>query len=342
MSVRTWPASASSARLPVTAPPPAARSRARRRTGRGPRRDGGGSRQAALACSWAIAVSMATRPDRGATDGAVPTSPAATSRGRTTSTGHGALRTTCSETLPRNSRPTAPRPWLPTITRSTRSASAADTIWSPGSPVQTRNDTSTPSCRPRSTQRLRLDLAPLPDLVDPGPEPAAGQEQRARVDDRHDQQRRPELRGQLERVVGRRGAMPPRGPSPGAASAIRPVDTAGGGAPDSCAGMSIGRCAIRTIGSGQQGRDDRVHVGRRGHDDQDVDHAEHPVGPLDVGQDVAVVRPQADAVRGDVDVPALARADGDRVGVVRRSAAAGSRRGRRPSACSRGCGTGGT
>ena len=71
--------------------------------------------------------------------------------GRTTSTGQGALRTTYSETEPRSRRPIVPRPCVPTTTRSTLSASAAETIDSPGSPVQTRNETVTPMARPRAT-----------------------------------------------------------------------------------------------------------------------------------------------------------------------------------------------
>ena len=69
---------------------------------------------------------------------------------RATRTGIGALRTTCSDTLPITSRSMPRRPCVPTTIRSTDSAIAASTMASPGSPSQMRNRIATCSRCPRS------------------------------------------------------------------------------------------------------------------------------------------------------------------------------------------------
>ena len=137
--------------------------------------------------------------------------------GRGTARGARRAPTRC----PRNSRPTAPRPWLPTRTMSTRSASAASTIRSPGSPVHTRNETSTPASRPRSTSawaccsRRSRTWSTRARKRPPGrsSEPGSITETTSSV--------APEPRGEVERLVrrGRRGLA--TGPWRGAASGRR-------------------------------------------------------------------------------------------------------------------------
>ena len=189
---------------------------------------------------------------------------------RTTSTGHGALRTTCSDTLPSSSRPTAPRPWLPTTIMSARSASAASTIWSPGSPVQTRNDR-------RRRRSGRAPRAPArraraaPHLVDAAPEPAARQLQRARVDHRDREQPRAEPRRPGRTPVGRRRGRLGEGPWRAASSCARSGRARGAPdvrAPDHARSSQHQASSAWTIASTS------AFVG---HDDQRVDHAEHPV-----------------------------------------------------------------
>ena len=69
---------------------------------------------------------------------------------------------------------------------------------SPGSPVHTRNDTSSALLAAAFHERLRELLTALAHLVDPDPEPTAGEQQRARVDDRDHEQRRPEPSREVE------------------------------------------------------------------------------------------------------------------------------------------------
>jgi hypothetical protein len=106
------------------------------------------------------------------------------------------LRTTCSDTLPRNSRPTAPRPWLPTRTMSTRSASAAETIWS--RPHEERHvDAHLAAALDEGLGQL---LAAVTHLVHPGAEASARHQERARIDDGDDEQLRAQPGREVERL----------------------------------------------------------------------------------------------------------------------------------------------
>ena len=58
----------------------------------------------------------------------------------------------------------------------------------------------------------------------------------------------------------------------------------------------------------------QVHLGRR--DDQGADHPEHPLGPLDVREDVAVERPNPWPIHVDDEVVAFAGVDAQRVSVI--------------------------
>src|SRR5690606_3063584 len=64
---------------------------------------------------------------------------------RTVNTGHGAIRITRSATLPRTSRSSPLRPWLPITTSPTPSASAKSTMVRPGWPTRTWTAASPPS-----------------------------------------------------------------------------------------------------------------------------------------------------------------------------------------------------
>ena len=85
--------------------------------------------------------------------------------------------------------------------------------------------------------------------------------------------------------------------------------------------------------------DDGVDVRRLGHHDERADHAEHAVHALDVGQDVAVERPDPRPRGGDHRVLAFARVDAERVGLEAGAAERDAVAGRRRPSRTRGCAT---
>ena len=216
-------------------------------------------------------------------------------------------------------RPTRPRPWLPTTIRSASSLAAASTIAGPGSPSQTRNDTVTPPARPRMT------TAPGPPSRGSArrwsirSSAAARGAPRGRVDDAHDEQVRPEVARQVDRLPGRplrRGRQVRREQdSTHRAGGARTRRDTGLGEHDhrtrqSSAVEPAAAAAVTTDEApGPRGRGSS----RRVLDDECGDHAEHAVAALGVRQDVAVECPRTGLGAVDDDVPALARVDAEGV-----------------------------
>ena len=242
-------------------------------------------------------------------------------------------------------RPTAPRPWLPTRTMSTRSASAASTIMSPGSPVQTRNDDVEPQLAAALDQRLGLLLAPLAHLVDAGAEPAAGQQQRPRVDDatRRGASLRAARRARRPRPWPT--TRPRSGPWRAAASRTSPRAagrTGTGAMPASCSGR-VGTTVIASTGQARSAWTIASTSSFVGTTIRMFTMPNIPSGPSTCGRmwQWNAHSPIRSAVM--FDVPALAGADRDRVGVVLGAPGHLVAVARDDaSACSRGCATGDT
>ena len=123
---------------------------------------------------------------------------------RTTRTGHGAWRTTWSDTLPIPNRPMTPLVRLPTTTISGVSAPGDlhDRLARVAFPDQEAHRT--PIARPRSTRWRAADSRSLALLVDPSAVAAVGQAHRPEVDGAHDQQVRAEALGEAEGLLGGR------------------------------------------------------------------------------------------------------------------------------------------
>ena len=212
---------------------------------------------------------------------------------------------------------------------------AAATIWSPGSPVQTRNDTSTPRSRPRATSACAS-------------------------------------RSRRSRTWSTRARNRPPGSSSDPGSI---TETASSGAPrlaarsSACVGRRRARLAEvrreqQPAASRAAGRA-RAADGRErgGHRHQDAGAAprrsrrRRPLSGTTISTLTMPNIPSAPSTWGrmwqwnahsptrsavDVDVPPLARADRDRVGAVRVGAQRVAVARPRPAGGTRGCGTGGT
>ena len=202
-----------------------------------------------------------------------------------------------------------PRPWEPTTSMSTPSASAAATIWSPGSPVQTRNDTSTPRSRPRATSACASRSSRSRTWSTRARNRPPGSAQRARVDHRRPRAATP--RGSPRgRAPGRSPTRSPRrGPSPaGAGARARPAGRW------RRSGRARAAIAIRTPVSAATIVSTSAVSGTTM---STLTMPNIPSGPSTWGRmwQWNAHSPTRSAV--DVDVPALARADRDRVRAVR-------------------------